>query len=84
MLSKNSGQVAKSTDPDQGLHSAASPVDLYYLLRHVCPNFLGIYGTITNKAVERDNQNLKTMHKMEHKPNKYLCNNCITSNAFNI
>ena len=38
MYLKTARWVANSVDPDQMLHSAASDLDLHYLLRAICPN----------------------------------------------
>ena len=37
--------MANSVDPDETPHSAASHLGLYCLLRPVCPNTYGKYGT---------------------------------------
>ena len=39
------GWVANSVDPDEIPHSAAFHLDLYCLLRPVCRNTYGKYGT---------------------------------------
>ena len=44
---KIAGWVANSVDPDETPHSAASHLDLYCLLRPVCPNTYGKYGKMT-------------------------------------
>ena len=43
---KIAGWVANSVDPDATPHSAVSHLGLYCLLRPVCPNTYGKYGTI--------------------------------------
>ena len=42
---KIAGWVANSVDPDETPRSAASHLGLYCLLRPVCPNIYGKYGT---------------------------------------
>ena len=42
---KIAGWVANSVDPDETLRSVASHLGLYCLLRPVCPNTYGKYGT---------------------------------------
>ena len=42
---KITGCVANSVDPDETLHSAASHPGLHCLLRPVCLNTYGKYGT---------------------------------------
>ena len=39
--------MANSVDPDEMPRSAASHLGLYCLLRPVCPNIYGKYGTFT-------------------------------------
>ena len=41
--------MAKSVDPDQMPHSAASDLGLHFLLKYVCHNTLGFYGTLKIK-----------------------------------
>ena len=43
---KIAGWVANSVDPDEMPHSAVSHLGLYCLLRPVCPNTYGKYGSI--------------------------------------
>ena len=43
---KIAGWVANSVDPDETPRSAASHLGLYCLLRPVCPNIYGKYGTL--------------------------------------
>ena len=45
MCLKFAGWVANSVDPDEMLHSAASHLGLHFLLRPVCPDTYGKYGT---------------------------------------
>ena len=40
------GGLANSVDPDQTPRSAASDLDLCYLLRHICPDTLDTYATL--------------------------------------
>ena len=42
---KIAGWVANSVDPDETPRSAASHLGLYCLLRSVCPNTYGKYGS---------------------------------------
>ena len=46
---KIAGWVANSVDPDETPRFAASHLDLYCLLRPVCPNTYGKYGIIENE-----------------------------------
>ena len=45
--------MANSVDPDETPHSAASHLGLYCLLRPVCPNIYGKYGTLLLHYVSR-------------------------------
>ena len=57
---KIAGCVANSVDPDETPRSAYSHLGLYCLLKPICPNTFGKYGTV--RLEWRNNQNEPLCH----------------------
>ena len=69
---KIAGWVANSIDPDETPHSAASHLGLYCLLRPVCPNTYGKYGS-KNGLVQILVQKLFWKHHKAVKWTRSIC-----------
>ena len=62
---KIAGWVANSVDPDETPHSAASHLGRNCLLRPVCPNTYGKYGSVGEFIQSTNQQQDKTQQKLQ-------------------